>query len=282
MPRKFTLIVTLCLILWAPLMKAQNVWQVISPDGKDTSLIVGTIHGKHAESKLPNHLILHKLDKTHLLLTEVALTADIYNNILFLQVDNPAHKLDQVLTAEEHTQLKNHLKKTYGLNLKYFQNLPPIFVWLVMMRTGVSMDNSPFMDEYYNTYAQEHDYEIVGLETFNGQMETLDTLPMNLQVSALKEVIENQPDVDNSGRLMKLYNKGKHKKLCKCAMKDFPKEVREVWINKRNTKLLPELAETLIKQPVVAVISICQLSGKKGLLKQLKAQGFQVSAVKNQ
>lgn len=257
---------------------AQRLWSVTDSEGH-TSHILATQHIKHHQADLPKERLITLLDSSDALVMEVLLSTDIYQGIYTLLADDPEYSIEKALQPESYKQLSSFMKSEYGLKLGYFKAIKPIFLYLIMVQTGVSTDNQPYLEEFYFNRAVLTNKPSIGLETFEEQLITLDTLSMEQQLQLLEATIEQYPDLDQGDKLIKYYQKGKLKKLNRLQRKLMPELLYEAWVVQRNAKLSNLLAPLIKRQKLFVMIPAYQLPGPQGMLKQLKEQGFKVQAV---
>lgn len=261
-------------------VNAQQLWEINTPNGAKTSYLLATQHIKHDIAKLPEASIKTKITASDSLIMPVKLEADLYSNIYNMFVADPNYELSAALGADNYQQLESHLKKEYGLKLGVFKRIKPVFLYLVMSQTGVSTDDRPYIEEYYYKLATDQGKTVHGLESFEEQIESLDTLTLSNQTDALKQVLEQYPNASERDKWVKWYQKGKLKKLAKWQQKKMPTSIYNAWVSERNKKLLHKLLPALASGNVVVLMPAYQLEENNGLFALLQQAGYTISKAK--
>lgn len=275
----FSIGFALCAMLTVAPANAQQLWQITDGGGHQSHLLA-TQHIKHHQAKLPTEKVNNLLLQSDALVMEVLLGTDIYQGIYTMMATDPTFTIENMLPADSYKQLSSFMKSEYGLKLGYFKSIKPIFLYLIMVQTGVSTDNKPYLEEYYFNQAVLNDIPTIGLETFEEQLETLDTLNLQQQIALLEATIARYPDLEMGDKLISQYNKGKLKKLLKMQEELMPKPLFDAWVTARNAKLAERLLPLLQQQNLFVMIPAYQLEGKDGLLQLLQNKGLKVKPLR--
>lgn len=281
-PYKITLFTSKAIILlfllnigFSSTTKAQLVWEITAPNGQSSHLLA-TQHIKHDISGLDDAKVKAFLEQADSIVMPVLLKADLYSNIYNMFVTDPNHELSSALSKEDYKLLESFLKKEYGLKLGVFKKIKPVFLYIVMAQTGVSTDDRPYIEEYYYKLANDQNITTIGLESFEEQVYSLDTLPLETQIEALAQLLQQFPNADDQDKWVKLYKKGKLKKLNKWQLKKMHPAIYNAWITERNKKLTDKLIPTLQKGNIFVMIPAYQLEGNDGIFNYLRSAGYTI------
>lgn len=254
------------------------VWEITAPNGQ-TSHLLATQHIKHDISGLDDPKVKAFIEQADGVVMPVLLKADLYGNIYNMFVTDPNHELSTALSKEDYKLLESFLKKEYGLKLGVFKKIKPVFLYIVMAQTGVSTDDRPYIEEYYYKLANDQNKTTIGLESFEEQVYSLDTLPLETQIEALAQLLQQFPNADDQDKWVKLYKKGKLKKLNKWQQKKMHPAIYNAWITERNKKLTDKLIPTLQKGNIFVMMPAYQLEGSDGIFNYLRSAGYTIKKV---
>lgn len=126
---------------------------------------------------------------------------------------------------------------------------------------------------------------ITGLETMEFQITLLDSLPKDDLDALLSESLDKMPEVPVMlGKTIDAWRAGDLKavdKLVNKEMEESPK-FNALMLEDRNVSWIPKIKEALAgKDNVMVVVGAAHLSGKKGVLALLEAEGLKAEMVKN-
>jgi uncharacterized protein YbaP (TraB family) len=98
--------------------------------------------------------------------------------------------LSMLMTPAQYAKLDKFVSDSLHFSLAMFDKIKPMF--LLGMEEGMSMseDSSDFLDMYLMKKAQEHQKEIIGIETIEEQVKALDLIPLKEQAKMVVEMIE--------------------------------------------------------------------------------------------
>lgn len=260
-------------------INAQQLWQISTPDGAHKSYLLATQHIKYDIADLQDEQMLTAIISADSLVMPVLLEAGIYSNIYNMFVTDPNYELSTALGTDSYHYLESYLKKEYGLKLEVFKKIKPVFLYLVMAQTGVSTDDRPFVEEYFYKFAETNGKPVHGLESFEEQLESLDTLSLQVQLNALEQVLEQYPEANEQDRWVRWYKKGKLKRLAKWQQKKMPIAIYNAWVVERNKKLCNKLLPLLTSGSIAVLMPAYQLEGNDGLFSLLKAAGYSITKV---
>lgn len=206
--------------------------------------------------------------------------------------------IDKVLSAEQYKQLNTFLTKTMGTDLNNpamasLKRLTPAAIstqlqLLLYIQTEKSFNPQDQFDAYFQKYAREHKKKVGGLETLDFQMKILFlNTPIERQVEQLMCLINNTDYARNMAqRIVKAFYKqdlAQIQKLMEEKRKDAcdstPQEDAMLIYN-RNTNWAKALPAIMKSGSTFVAVGAGHLPGTKGLLEQLKQQGFQITPVK--
>ena len=187
--------------------------------------------------------------------------------------------LESLMSPKKYQKVQKMLRKLSGMELTQFNNSLPIIVSNFMTDLILSKDRMVSLDHSLWKFAKEHGKVTLGIETLQEQMEIMFKIPLEYQV---KNLIEVSKDFKKYRKqvlgLAKLYGEGDVQKIFKKAKKSSGK-LRKLMLYDRNIIMANRISNMVEEQTMVCAVGAAHLGGKKGLIRLLKLQGFQLKPV---
>lgn len=170
-----------------------------------------------------------------------------------------------------------------GIDIEPFAMFEPWFAGLTVSLMALQthgFDVEHGVEQIIQAAAKEEGKASCGLETFDGQLGMLDSLPAELQKEMLLQAIEEASDVDAViGPMLDAWRDGDESGLEESLDEDFDDypELAEALIFKRNKNWEVQVSEMLEDDDdVLLVVGAMHLVGERGLPALLEKRGFQV------
>lgn len=189
--------------------------------------------------------------------------------------------LDQLLSPRHFSQLKKIFKRETGYPLKRFIRSKPIMISNLLTEVQLGSDQPLPLDSYLHQYAKNLDKTILGIESFEGQLDILKNMPIDKQLPSLKQSIKNFKNFRKSvKKMVELYVEGDLMKILKKAKKS-ASSMRNTLLYDRNYTMADRIAEMGQEQSLFTAIGAGHLGGKKGVLNLLKQKGFELIPIRD-
>ena len=186
------------------------------------------------------------------------------------------------VSAETYTLAEKELKGL-GLDIKLFNQFKPWFVALTvaaleLQRLG--FDPNHGVDRYFYQKAKEENKAIIGLETFEYQMDLFDGMSERTQEMMLLQTLKDIHSIEGAvDTIVKAWASGDTSTLDTTLLqnlKEYP-EVYQKLILDRNRAWLPKIDSYLSqRENYLVVVGAAHLTGKDGVIEMLKAKGYSV------
>ncbi len=184
--------------------------------------------------------------------------------------------LQDFIPPKKYARLRQRLLKSAQLDLDLFQRSLPFMVVNVIGGKILQSDMPVSLDEYLWSQASQADKKLLGIETFQEQMEVLKQIPAEMQVKMLLELGRNLSRYRlHIQHLADLYCKGDLHNLFKTVKKN-AKGLRKIMLYRRNEIMAERIAALARQQSLFAAIGAGHLLGGKGVLRLLKKEGVKV------
>jgi uncharacterized protein YbaP (TraB family) len=132
-----------------------------------------------------------------------------------------------------------------------------------------------------NKMADKNKMNIVGLETIEYQINILDSIDIQTQVTEffVKNLHSNPLEEYNS--MLEIYKSQNIDKLIEMSTEDeFMSKIENNLITKRNNNWIPIIKSLISKNSTFIAVGSAHLSGKNGILEKLKNEGYTITPVK--
>lgn len=272
-------------------MQAQLLWKVSGNGLKHPSYLFGTHHLIPIQflDSVPG--LYKAFNACDVVVGEIALNSIDATSRLEMAASMPNHtKMTDLLKGEKYSMVDNELKAVLKLGLKDFSMMNPTLILslyeieLYKKATGLTDDTQS--DSYFQLIATEKSKKVVGLETIDQQIKVLfGNGSLDRQADILYETIQ-QKDITLSDmiKLNRLYKSGKLNELVELSkgqgkITDPTNEEYAKLVDNRNAEWMKKLPGLFEDSPCFVAVGALHLGGEKGLIKQLKKEGYQVKAV---
>ena len=258
--------------------QAQSLLWKISGNHLDAdSYLYGTIHVKDKRAFEFMDSVLPAFEKCDITALEVDLSQE---NILELSQrmiipDNGT--LHDLFTPEEYDIIKTVVEETTGMDVSFFDRLKPIAILSLILNFQFANDVDVSVDEYFYSKANDSGKKIIGIETFEEQLEVLDSIPNSFIIDYFKDIDSAKDDLEE---IIELYRKADLEKLFKVMQRDKSMVMlQKDMVTDRNIKMAGRISELIREQSAFIAVGAGHLPGKKGIIRLLKEEGYKVEPV---
>jgi uncharacterized protein YbaP (TraB family) len=185
------------------------------------------------------------------------------------------------MAAEDYLQLKAYCIDSLQWSESKFERsskLKPMFFSSVLIQENMS--NMASYEMEFNKMAKKKKKETIGLETIEFQLGLFDQLPMQTQVDMLKQ--DYKSDMKSYDTLLACYLREDLETLGKLMAEEtsaYP-EFNELLLVQRNKSWIAPMRAQMQKESTFFGVGAAHLSGPDGVVALLRAQGFTVTAIK--
>jgi len=270
------------------------LWEITSPSMQKVSYLFGTFHTRDPKlSRLP-FLITSKLKKSQRLYTEIPMTSKSTQEIfLFSKMTHPI-TIKQRLHPKTIKLLRKQLQ---AYKLPYtLKTLKPFKTWAIALMLSNQKEDTHytdmlFMDEKIVAYAKKEHIQQASLETPIEQLRYFDSLSVSLQEQFLLTMLTKEKDSAYEDALKAWYRKGKAQGFLALQKHFASKNPRQQKLDKiltqglliarnlRFTRRIHILLENNSSLHYFFAIGAGHMSGKKGILEQLRQQGYTIKKI---
>jgi len=266
------------------------LWKVSSA-GQPDSYLFGTYHllpGSFAQ-KVPG--TKKAVKNAGAVVTELQINAETASGIMSSMLLESG-TLDSLLGKERFDTLSEAISKRLGMSALMFNKMKPMGVYIMLasatevkeMRKATEKGQEP-MDMWFQSEASKNGKPSLSLETAQEQADLLfNASPADRQAEMLMQYLrlnqeEAQMENDKILSCYKAYN-------LDCLL-DFMNQSemsaieKDLMLRDRNVRWIPHLKEYMKNQSCFVAVGALHLAGESGLIELLRAEGYQVSAIKS-
>ena len=263
--------------------QAQLLYQISGNGLTEASYLYGTIHILPKDKFELSNSLKRAFDASKTIAMEVDLDMSGAEKIALAQkVLLPDGKtLKDFMAAQDYLQLKAYCIDSLQWSESKFERsskLKPMFFSSVLIQENMS--NMASYEMEFNKLAKKKKKETIGLETIEFQLGLFDQLPMQTQVDMLKQ--DYKSDMKNYDTLLACYLREDLETLGKLMAEDtsaYP-EFNELMLVQRNKSWIAPMRAQMQKESTFFGVGAAHLSGPDGVVALLRAQGFTVTAIK--
>lgn len=180
------------------------------------------------------------------------------------------------------------LLESRGATLAQFETFEPWFVNLTLvmgLSSSMGLSAEHGLDRHVMQKAADAGKPTSGLETIAAQMSALDSAPIQEQVDALSDFVDDPERARSTiGQLHAAWRSGDAEQLDRLTRVEMLRETPQTYkvINvDRNRAWLPQINEMLAhpEDDALVVVGAMHLLGEDGLVEQMRAQGHRVERI---
>jgi len=260
--------------------KSSLLWRLEGSQWSAPSYLFGTMHVKDQRAFGFIEEVFKRIDACQTFATEFNLEEAAHQTQSDAMDLPEGYTLEELLGAKKFKKVGKVFQKATGLDINHFNNCQPILISNLMSESILSADMPLSLDETLWKYARSNDRVVLGIETFQEQLEILKKIPLEYQVKSLLDIARNFKSYRK--QLLKMtgmYESADLHQLHQSARKSV-KGMRKLMLYNRNVIMADRIAKMAAEQSLFAAVGAGHLGGKKGVLSLLKKKGIKVSPVR--
>lgn len=260
-------------------LKKSLLWRITPPGGGPDSYLFGTMHVRDLRA-----FQWLELAQEHLAHCDVFATEFDFNEIepvaLAAALRLPeGTSLDTLLRPAVWKNLDRYAKKKLGVSAETFRFQHPMSVSTALTAAFLMEEAPQSLDETLWGHARALGKKTAGVETFAGQLQTLQSITLEQHLKSLTWLIKNyNRQKQRLKKMMAWYAAGDLKPLYRAAKKD-AKGMRKTLIYRRNKQMARRFEEISAREPLFCAVGAGHMPGEKGMLRLLRKKGYGVKPI---
>jgi uncharacterized protein YbaP (TraB family) len=285
---KLVFFIAIALLLSCPVNGGETrhkaIWRVSK--GNNTVYLLGSIHVLKGNDDILQGPMGKAFNDSKVLVFEIDLkemaSPDAQQTILAKGMLPPGDSLQQKINRETY-ELAKATTEEMGLDMATFSQFKPWFFIMTLSMfklnmLGFSIQNG--IDSLLYSKATQSGKKVLGLETFEQQMEMLDTMSGLNQDELVRQAIKDLDVLEQElDTILDAWSIGDMDRLEATILKSFKEfpHIYEALIIERNKKWMRSIESFLgEKENHMVVVGAAHLAGKEGLVELLKEKGCSV------
>ncbi len=256
--------------------KNSLIWKINHKENNHESFLLGTMHVKDARAFTRWDDMLHCIDNTQIFATEFNLEeAELQAGVNSMDLP-PNLTLSKLLGEKKYKKIKKIIYKSFQIDISFFNNSLPILVQNILTEKVLFEDQQQALDHALSAYAKQNNKVMLGVETFQDQLDILSKIPINYQLKQLKDTVKNISNFRAEIKyLADLYQEENIRKLYKSTKKSAGK-LRNLMLYDRNFKMADKMGDLMLENSCTFAVGAAHLWGEKGIIKLIKDKGFRI------
>ena len=261
------------------------LYQVSGKGLSKPSYIFGTFHAVCSTDMVPLESLDAYLTQTDQLMMEIDMDDAVEMGSMMGAIIIPDGKtLKDLLTAEQFAKVDAMIKDLLGYSAENVKMVKPSMLTVLAVASPKAIGCTPTIyDQELMKKATSRKMPIAGLETVASQIKVLDSRPLAQQAKDLYEMATDpQKSIADMKKLMAAYKERDPEKLYSLtdALMTKDREFQAKLLDERNTAWIPKLETAFKENPTFVAVGAGHLGGTNGIVKLLRAKGYQVKPVK--
>ncbi|MDZ4683146.1 MAG: TraB/GumN family protein [Saprospiraceae bacterium] len=261
--------------------KPSLLWSFHREDFPGISYLFGTMHVHDRKAFGLIGQVESVLRNCDALATEYDLDdSDTFDSSWFKDLSRDK-SVREVLPEKTWTKLRRILYKTQGIHLDAFQNAHPFVLIGTVSSLILSKDMPLSLDEHLWETAKAWEKQTIGIETLQEQLAIVGKIPIEAHVKNLAQIAVNFPRYRHQTlKMAEWYASGNLAQLHRASVKG-QGSLKRLLLYDRNAIMADRIAAIAASQTTLFAVGAGHLTGKYGLVRLLKNQGFKLNPIRS-
>ena len=274
---KLTFFTCLCFIVTYS-AKAQLLWEISGNGLKQSSFLYGTLHVAPKKEFYLNPKVEQIMKKCDVLALEVVVKFKDAIAMAPMMVLENGKTIKDFLSPSDyqrfHDYCMNSLKMKENKFNRYLRLKP---FWIGSDLLVQQLGKTKAVEKELEKLANKNKMTVLGLESIDYQMETINKMSIELGFSQLMQGLGQE--MSEFRKLLQAYKSENLKmmyELTEASEAQTP-GFMELFLNIRNRNWIPVIEEMIRQKPAFIAVGAAHLPGNEGVINLLKKQGYEVN-----
>jgi len=256
------------------------LWKVSGKDVTKPSYLFGTIHMLPEDKYFFTDKMQAALTSTDVLALEVDIDVPLAEQMKMAgeMIIPDGKSWADYMTADEYAAVKSAFVDSLGFKekkMEKYSRIRPIYVSGLIL--SELLGKVKMYEQELTSMAKKGKKTIIGLETFQEQMDIVGSISLEDQMEDLKESTASM--VRDYNEMLDAYVSQNLSELKKLSDDESFDKMEAKLLTERNDRWVKAIEQKLASTPTFYAVGAMHLVGEKGLIEQLKAAGYSVEAV---
>ena len=256
------------------------LWKVSGKDVTKPSYLFGTIHMLPEDKYFFTDKMQAALTSTDVLALEVDIDVPLAEQMKMAgeMIIPDGKSWADYMTADEYAAVKSAFVDSLGFKekkMEKYSRIRPIYVSGLIL--SELLGKVKMYEQELTSMAKKGKKTIIGLETFQEQMDIVGSISLEDQMEDLKESTASM--VRDYNEMLDAYVSQNLSELKKLSDDESFDKMEAKLLTERNDRWVKAIEPKLASTPTFYAVGAMHLVGEKGLIEQLKAAGYSVEAV---
>jgi hypothetical protein len=188
-----------------------------------------------------------------------------------------------LMDSTSFAKLNQYMTDSLEIPLMFLARVKPFFLMAFFMQEDKpSTDRATFLDDFLSKQAKKFKKEVIGLETMDEQLQSVDAIPLREQAKMLLDAIDStSAGSSQADELLIPYEKADLAGIYALYKKeDLSNIFNASLITLRNHKMADRM-ETFMKQKklLFTAVGALHLPGEEGIINLLRKKGYTVTPI---
>ena len=271
------------------LLQKSLLWEISYPSSAEKSYLYGTIHVQDQRVFGFGDSVMICFDNSQQYAGEIVIE-NMDAKALAPQLLLPKGKSLKDLIGKKYLKkikvhLRQHRMGMYGLVIN---KMKPFMVMAFISEANLPKDKSVVLDDYLQQLARKKKMQVVGLEMVSEQMDALNKIPLQKQVTMLKLTVDSlsksmQTKDHGYEDMLKIYLDQDIEQLQAFAESDDVEGLSTEFVThvllERNNRMAERIVDLIKIKPTFIGVGVAHLAGKEGIIALLKLKGYSLRPI---
>ena len=255
------------------------LWSVSGQGQAFPSYVFGTMHVKDERAFAFFELACERINNCQAVALELDLGSISPADQAALLGRSPDKSLEALLTPHKFRRIRRFFLRALRIDIHPLRHLSPLLVSNLINERLLDNDHPAALDEELWKYAIEHHKAIIGIETYQEQIQVLSNITPEVQAQSIVAMARRfEQHRKQLLYLAERYAAGDLPQLHQSSKRQLS-GMRYLMLYRRNQIMAERIGEIIKVQPTFCAIGAGHLYGGKGVLRLLNQQGLTVRPV---
>ena len=261
-------------------MKATGLlWKFYKGDPNDCHYLFGTMHLATDAAYTYAELAKEYIQKSSLYAAEMDLNDANNKDMMVYFRLSPDAQFSDFFRPKQYIKYRSVILKALNIDLDHYLNFTPFFINNLLAEVSLKRTKNEALDHHLWQFSLNQQLEMVGVESFEDQLNILKKIPLDYQIKSFKDTVRNISSFRKKiNNLNELYRKGDLVQLYKSSRKSMG-SIRKMMIYDRNILMTHRIIELSNLKPSFFAVGAAHFAGNKGIIALLKKNGYILKSI---